>query len=827
MDHPQICLLGVRHHGPGSARAVAEVLAQIRPDCILIEGPSDASEIIDLVARDDLVPPVALLVHAAENPKRAVFYPFAQFSPEWIALRYGVAKNVPIRWMDLSVSQRFSLEDAEEKELVASDSDEDTADNSDNNDAEIASLAFDEDPLDRLAVAAGYDSGETFWDEVLESNRSGQSDLAASALATFEAITQMMVAVRQDQNGDLQMHGASAEVKTREALREAQMRQTLRAAIADNYQHIVVVCGAWHTPALLGLQNNTENKNSAKADNALIKESLASTTKVKTSAAWAPWSFDRLSMRSGYGAGVASPQWYQLLWELPSKDGQAEATSSVHFITAAARLLRDHDLEASSASIIEAVRLAAQLAAIRKKNQPGLEELLQSVQSVLLYGQTQQLQLIHRQLVIGSRLGQLPANAPTTPLYADFLKQCKTLRLTQAIDFKDYDLDLRKETDLARSQLLHRLRLLGINWGEPTQAKVRTKGTFHEWWRIAWQPEFVVEFVMAARLGATVAEAAQEQAFIKGAESTQVMDLVVLLDLLILADLPIGVSRCVDQLNALAAGSKDTLQMMQAFGRLAQTRRYGNVRQSDSSMLDEMLAMMATRISIGVNGTCYSLDDAAASIMREAIQSCDAAYRLMEQPAWQQDWLQALAKLADTNTQGALLLGSSGTTPSSTLHGLIAGLASRLVYNSDSMQNTESGEQNFDSANDLLAATRQRMFLALSAANAATYTGAWIEGFNSGGAGALLHDDALWRLLTQWLEELAPDHFIAVLPLLRRSFSLFVVGERNAFGDKALNHYAPNKKSLLPTTTNALHWNAQNAQLVLPVLSLLFNENET
>ena len=32
-------LFGIRHHGPGCARSLLRALDELRPDCILIEGP--------------------------------------------------------------------------------------------------------------------------------------------------------------------------------------------------------------------------------------------------------------------------------------------------------------------------------------------------------------------------------------------------------------------------------------------------------------------------------------------------------------------------------------------------------------------------------------------------------------------------------------------------------------------------------------------------------------------------------------------------------------------------------------------------------------------
>ena len=43
-------VLGVRHHGPGSARAVAEALDELRPDLVLVEGPPELDALTGLVA---------------------------------------------------------------------------------------------------------------------------------------------------------------------------------------------------------------------------------------------------------------------------------------------------------------------------------------------------------------------------------------------------------------------------------------------------------------------------------------------------------------------------------------------------------------------------------------------------------------------------------------------------------------------------------------------------------------------------------------------------------------------------------------------------------
>src|SRR5918996_1734139 len=94
-------VLGVRHHGPGSARAVAEAFAQLDPDAVVIEGAPELDGIAALAGGPGMVPPVAGLVYAVDQPRKAHFYPLAAFSPEWVALRWALAKRRTVRFCDL------------------------------------------------------------------------------------------------------------------------------------------------------------------------------------------------------------------------------------------------------------------------------------------------------------------------------------------------------------------------------------------------------------------------------------------------------------------------------------------------------------------------------------------------------------------------------------------------------------------------------------------------------------------------------------------------------------------------------------------------------
>ena len=86
------------------------------------------------------------------------------------------------------------------------------------------------------------------------------------------------------------------------------MRSGVRAAVKAGHERIAVICGAWHVPAI------TE-PTTVKADTDLLR----GLPTVKTRVTWVPWTSQRLTHASGYGAGVVSPGWYAHLWRAPDQ----------------------------------------------------------------------------------------------------------------------------------------------------------------------------------------------------------------------------------------------------------------------------------------------------------------------------------------------------------------------------------------------------------------------------------------------------------------------------------------------------------------------------
>ena len=711
-------VFGIRHHGPGSARSLERALERVAPDIVLLEGPPEADELIAFAADDAMRPPVALLIYRPDAPRRAVYYPFAEFSPEWRAMRFAVGRQVPARFIDLS--QAHLLVD-------------EAADGEPNAGFAVPSPALG-DPLGWLAAAAGYDDGERFWEQLVE-HRRGDDEALFAAVAS--AMTELRVEseARWTQVSGEQEAAYVRKYREREEQREAHMRRAIRAAQKEGFKEIAVVCGAWHAPALLEMPP-------AARDTATLK----GLPKVKVEATWVPWTNGRLCAASGYGAGIESPGWYHHLWT--SSDRVTE-----RWLARVAALLREEDLDASSAQIIDTARLADALASLRGRSLAGLTELMEATRSVLCSGSDAPLALIGQKLVVGEALGQVPETAPMVPLHQDLIREQKRLRLPAEAVERALDLDLRKDTDLARSHLLHRLTLLGVPWGR-TQQAAGHKGTFHELWILQWKPELAVSLIEAAAYGNTVAAAATARAADLARQATELTALTALLEQVILADLGDTVGLIMDRLQEESARAPDIAHLMDGLPPLARVLRYSDVRRTDLGLVGDVVDGFVVRICVGLPVACGSLDDDAAEAMRVRIEGVQSAIQLLAREEHTASWHDSIGRLADSDR----------------VHGIVSGRCARLLLDAGA-----------------LAATDAARFLSrtLSVAEDPARAAAWVEGFLAGSGQLLLHDDALWSLIDDWLVHLREETFVALLPLLRRAFSAFSAPERRQLGARA------------------------------------------
>ncbi len=700
-------LFGIRHHGPGSARSLVAALNEWQPQAVLVEGPSGSESLIPFLLDPAVETPVAMLEYALETPRLASYYPLAEFSPELQAFRWAAAHEVPVTFMDLPAATMLALN------VVGKPN---------------------SDVMEQIATAAGFDDGEDWWEHLVE-HRSDASEL-------FAGIDTLMCALREASSEDATEDEESDEDDDRRKvtdaefneLREAFMRRTIRAALAAGHERIAVVCGAWHVPALKDLKT-------AKPDDALLK----GLPKLKVGSTIVPWTYERLTFASGYGAGARSPAFYDLIWKSEPQD------ISANWLLSVARLMREEDLDASPASVIEAVRLADALASLRGRPKPGLRELRDAANSVLIRDSVVW-NLIGKRLIVGERMGHVPESIPMIPLQANLTALQKRLRMKVSDVEQILELDLRNATDLERSQLLHRLALLKVDWGIPLLATGK-RGTFHEHWLLRWTPELTIALIEASLYGNTVESAATSCAIANASEAESLAEIARLVERVLEADLSGAIEPTVTQLQAISAVTADVADLASALPPLAAVVRYGSVRGTRSDLVVPVLDAIFTRLCIGLPPACHSLDDAAARVMAERISGVTGVVSLFGDPAKTDLWLEAVRIIADQNG----------------IHRLVQGKADRVRFDLGAIEG------------DQLAV---RLGQEASSGATAQETAMFVEGLLDGPGTILLHQTPLLEAVDAWVTELDTETVDEILPLIRRTFSLFTKPERRQIGER-------------------------------------------
>jgi hypothetical protein len=715
-------IFGIRHHGPGSAALLKCALDALNPSSVLIEGPPEADNLIAFATAAGMKPPVALLVHAAADANAAFFSPFAEFSPEWQAIHWALSHGKPVRFIDwpggIIIHQMIAAKDKDPEELE---------------------VHADSDPLDGIAVAAGFTDGEAFWNGLIEQGGLGRgADRDANALEVFKAIEQAMSEIRSQAD-----ETRSERSRARDAQREAWMRIHIRQALKEYEGPIAAIVGAWHVSAL-------REKTSAATDKTLVKD-LA---REKVEVTWVPWTNSRLSAGSGYGAGVISPGWYSHLWHLYTRQtSTAPADFAAQWQAKTAALLRREGYATSTASAIEAARLCLTLAALRERSIPGLDEMRESALAALCYGEDVPLRLIERKLYIGELVGEIDESVPQMPLARDLALWQRKTRLKPEDVETEVKLDLRSEAGLLKSTLLHRLVILNVPWGKLIEAEAG-RGTFREVWRLQWVPELSVSLAEALVYGGTIEQAAGNAQIERSQKSSSISELAELIRAALIADLPVAAKACIARLQETAADASEVTELMQAVVPLMRVLRYGTARELPEAELRSLIHALSVEVNAGIRLASHNLDEDAASARVGAMRAYDEAIHLFPDESLIGSWRQQLEAMIDDNQVAAQVAGLS-----------LRRLHDLRVWDAPHVASAFSLHTQGE--------TPQR-------------AGAFLENFLSGGSEVLLQDQPLLQLIDDWICTLTEKDFVESLPLLRRSFSGFdAVGRKRLMGQIA------------------------------------------
>lgn len=745
MAKAEIHYYGIRHHGPGSCQRLLAALDRLQPRKVLIEGPADCAELLPLLASKEMRPPVALLAYAAERPECVIYYPFADYSPEYQACRWALQAGRELHFLDLPVNIQLAqmLARITSAETESEEQEEDREEEGweeegwDDEDAQApAESAHDDDlvrdPIGVLAKAAGYEDGESWWNDLIEQNNDDDELIFAAVDSAMETLRSVM-AEREDDHR-----------QQRDLLREAYMRLEISKRTKGAEGPVAVICGAWHVPAL-------KQKVTAKDDRARLKTLPAKLGNSKVKATWVPWTSPRFAEQSGYGAGVRAPMWYQHLWHERENPNKLE-----YWFGQVAAVLREQGHMVSTASVIEAVRLSHGLAAVRERPSVGFEEVREAVISCLCFGEALLWQQLEQKLLLGDQVGKVPSDAPLVPLLEDLQRQQKRLRLKPEALPKELSLDLRSDSGLGRSILLHRLNLLEIPWGELSDAG-GSRGTFRERWMLCWEPEYAVTLVENLIYGSTIEQAASNRM----AQALQAETHLQKLADAVLHSLEAQLDKAADQgltrLEERAAHTSDCSELLESLPALIHLRRYGTARSLSLGHVEGLIVRLAIQSAVALPYACRNLDEEEAQRYRSHLSAAHKALQLTDDnPSVMARWWGALEQVAESPNSARQL----------------AGLTTRLLYQSERI------------SAEVLQDQLQR---ALSPAVPPKEAAQFFDGFFTDAVQNLLYDTILLNAIEHWLIALDEEDFTEFLPLFRRIFADLDAMERKRLMDTLLH----------------------------------------
>jgi hypothetical protein len=494
----EILFFPIRHHSPACAWHLERLIDERKPRAILIEGPRDATTLLEQITHAATRAPIAIYTtfvdtanqlaapafDRAKPARFSAYYPLADYSPELAAIRTGHAAGATVRFIDLVFPEMVLAEGGQKQ-------------------SEQARSLLDEHHmrhsrfLKALCERTGARDPDDLWDHLYESDFQQMStEEFIKRVETYCALS------RADYTTE--MLAAEAHLA-----REAAMAAEIATEAEQGDGLILVVTGGFHTPGLkerLAVEKKptvTPKPIAGDAQTLLMR-----------------YGFAQLDRLNGYASGMPAPAFYQRVWEHlhnPKTAGVLPAArATAEFIVELGRLSREKAPGLSPADEIAALDQTRRLAGFRQHPQPTREDLLDGIRSSFIKGSAdaEGLQILTqvRVLLAGDRIGDLPPDVGVAPLVDDFRRTAANLKLELSLGKKDTRLDLyRQVRHRAVSHFFHRLSYLNVPFGERLSGPDFVAGSnlerIAEIWRYAWSPDTESKLTEQTLYGGTLEEA--------------------------------------------------------------------------------------------------------------------------------------------------------------------------------------------------------------------------------------------------------------------------------------------------------------------------------
>jgi hypothetical protein len=735
----EVAVFPVRHHSPRASAALVRYLDRVQPELVLVEGPRDATRLIPYLFDADTVPPVAILGYRSEGSAHSVLYPFATYSPEYVALRWAIDHAVPAELIDITTGEALAAERDEPDDETDDESDGDglaagAAGEPDLPPSEDAARGPSEAAV---AAAHGFRSFEELWEAWFEAPDHAPDGFVSALLAWGEV-------VRGRDRDDYH--------RARDARMVRHIREAIAAGVAPG--KIAVVVGAAHAAAFVA----------GDVDPALERRFAAS---VPTEITIIPYSFTRLAAQVGYGAGNRAPRYYQKAHDAGCDYTRATLEVLIEFT----EHLRVRGFAASLADTIEAYRLAVTLAAIRDKHAPGLDEIREATIATLCRGEASHVDAFLWPQVVGKTVGRVGARIGKNSLQTEFWREALARGLPRSDEPEDFTLRLGDPVQAETSVFLHRLRVADIPYASygGSQAVAQRGGApvdeaggaqalarVREHWTAQWTPSTDVALVERIIYGDTLLQVTERRlAEALGAATRAAAAADVVMEAVV-CGAPEAMPEALAATERLAATDDDVVSLAGATRALSGLVSYGTSRAAIAGaegVIAELADKTFTRAVLRIEGASRGDDDAVAPAR--------IAIRILHEIAVSQArfdtslWFQTAGELVGSER----------------IHGACAGMLAGLLYLADRLD---------DAAVAAIAALR------LSNTADPGAAAAFLEGFLSVNALVLVKNRAIVAALDGFVQSVADGRFRDVLPVLRRAFAGLGATERRYLLDNLL-----------------------------------------
>ncbi len=753
MERKEPYFFPVRHLSPSGAWHLLQFLQKVKPDIVLVEGPSNVQEELNDLVDHRVKPPVAILAYTEEMPVHTILYPLAEYSPEYQAILWAKTHHKEVRFIDLPTDVFLAIEVLEEQKRDAASIEEQEQEQQ----VQETLEAEKEEHRSEQEIAKDQDGGElniyealykayddidydTFWERNFEHNL-GPDTYRLGILSMGEGLREF--------TQKLDYEGA------RNIVREGFMKYQIQKALQEGYSYdkMVVVTGAYHT-------SNLRNTDSL----ALTEKEIHTLPHMKSNLTLMPYSYYRLSSRSGYGAGNKSPYYFEMMWQY-MQEGRLEKLPE-YYMTAVVEAMRKGGHIKSSAEVIEAVRLARGLAIMHGGSQPTLQDLRDGAKTCLGEGHFSKVAEAMAQVEIGTKIGQLPQGMSKTALQNNFNYMLKDLKLEKyrSVVAEDLVLDLRENRqvktekaaylDLYRSYFLHQLQVIGISFA-------KSKGTFQEganWkeeWTLCWQPETEIELVESALYGDTVKMAAAYVLKEKLDTCKHIKEATAIIELAYKCGMSDMVHYAMRIIQNLGVESEAFDELIDAGFNLSNILRFGNIRRIDTEVLKPLLTELFLRASL-LMVTAAHCNREATKIMGEAILKIDKIASYHEEIVDVATYIKELTHLSNRDDCNASL----------------SGMACSILL-----------ERRLIEREMLIKEMSRRLLPGIPADIGA----GWFEGLASRNRYSILGNTTIWEKLDEYIMSLDEEELKPAIVFLHRTFSTFSADEKYMIAENLAN----------------------------------------